>query len=205
MNKTFSKFKGFFSRKQINFLVGFTIIESVVAVAIISFSVIGPLSAAKKGLSVASDSLEYSKSIFLADEASEFVRMIIDQNVLNDVDWLTDLDDCMRSGSNTQCGLANNIYWDLFPRVVSGVVKCEEYADCELRNDPGFLGMYSYKLASGWNIKTGIKRKIHIDEVVDNKEILITVTVEKRRAGYPPRIFTSKTNIFNWKHQPYSI
>jgi hypothetical protein len=57
----------------------------------------------------------------------------------------------------------------------------------------------------GWDIKTGIKRKIHIDEIVDNKEVLVTVTVEKRRAGYPPRIFTSKTTIFNWKHQPHSI
>jgi prepilin-type N-terminal cleavage/methylation domain-containing protein len=44
MNKIFLKFSGFFSKNKIKFLVGFTIIESVVAVAIISFSVIGPLS-----------------------------------------------------------------------------------------------------------------------------------------------------------------
>lgn len=201
----FSKFDGFFSKNKIKFLVGFTIIESVVAVAIISFSVIGPLSAAKKGLSAASDSLEYSKTIFLADSASEFIRMIIDQNVLNDVDWLTDLDDCARTGVNQHCGFANNIYWDFFPRLATGIIRCEDFGDCELRNDPGALGVYSYKLVLGWDIKTGIKRKIHIDEIVDNKEVLVTVTVEKRRAGYPPRIFTSKTTIFNWKHQPHSI
>jgi hypothetical protein len=203
MNNIFYKFSDSILKKKHKFLLGFTIIESIVAVGIIAFSVTGPLAAAKKGLSATSDSLEYSKAIFLSEEGLEYVRMIIDQNVLNDVDWLNDLDPCI--GANNYCGVATMIYWDTFPRWLPGIVDCDFFLDCELRTDSDYPSLYSYKLLFGWDGKSGIKRKINIIETVDNKEALVTVRIEKRRAGYPTRIFSSQAVIFNWKHQPHSI
>ena len=54
---------------------GFMIIETIIAVSIIVFALIGPLSAAKSSLTVASDARDYVESVYLADELVEYMRM----------------------------------------------------------------------------------------------------------------------------------
>lgn len=187
---------------------GFTIVESIVAIGIISFAVIGPLSAARKGLSSTSDSRDYSRLILLSEEGLEFIRMIIDQNVYNNADWLTNLGSCV--GVNAFCGVSNLVYLNSFPREddESGVFQCDAVNDCELKTGTDLVtekGLYTYSSNASWDSLSGIKRKINILEKVDNKEVEVSVTMSERRPGMPPRIFTSKVRIFNWKHQPYSI
>jgi hypothetical protein len=190
-----------------NIFSGFTIVEAIVAVGIISFAVVGPLSAAKKGLTATSDSRDQSRLVFLAEEGLEFVRMIIDQNVYNGVDWLTDLDDCLDTDI---CGVATLNYSNSFPRPSgeSGIVPCSSFNDCEMKTGTDLVtekGFYTYNNNVSWDVVSGIKRKINVVEIVDNKEVEISVSMSARRPGMPPRVFTSKVRVFNWKHQPYSI
>lgn len=193
--------------KKINFF-GFTIVESLVAIGVISFAVIGPLSAARKGLSATSDSRDNSRLIFLAEEGLEFIRMVIDQNVYNGVDWLTDLDDCL--GNLNFCGVSTLNYSSTFPRTSGGssVVDCDFNNDCQMKTGTGLTqrGFYTYSSSASFNLNPDIKRKINILEKVDNKEVEVSVTISARMGGKSvPRVFTSKVRIFNWKHQPYSI
>ncbi len=189
-----------------NFFFGFMIAETIIATAIILLSIIGPISAARTGLSVASDTRDYSQSIYLAEEAMEIVREIRDRNVFAGSNWLNSFGSC----SSADCGV--DIYNDTVNNL-SGVVACDgsnQYCELATKAPSGgscsanFNGIYSHNLSlfSGCYVYTGIKRKVRVQELISDVEAKVTVTITRSRLGMPSASYVFEGYLFNWKHQP---
>jgi prepilin-type N-terminal cleavage/methylation domain-containing protein len=79
---------------NINFLNknrGFTMIETLVAVAILMISVAGPLTIAQKGLNAAIYARDQVVASFLAQDAMEFIKNYRDNNIIVGTGWLAGL------------------------------------------------------------------------------------------------------------------
>jgi len=71
---------------------GFTLIETLVAIAVLMIAIAGPLTVAEKGLSASIYAKNQTTATYLAQDAMEYVRNIVDTNELNKysgVDWLS--------------------------------------------------------------------------------------------------------------------
>jgi len=72
---------------------GFTLIETMVAVAILMVAIAGPLNIAEKGLIAADNSRDQTIAAYLAEDLMEYVKNIRDDNILagntSGTTWLT--------------------------------------------------------------------------------------------------------------------
>ena len=78
---------------------GFTMIETLIAVAILMISIAGPLTIAQKGLTAATYARDQVTASFLAQDVMEYVKNVRDYNVKRAnpnslTDWLIKMDDC---------------------------------------------------------------------------------------------------------------
>jgi len=85
---------------------GFTIVETLVAIAILLISLATPLSMAEKGLAGAEASRHEITAFYLAQEAIEYLRNIRDSNAIakrkNGPTWLQGLNKCLQGEG---CGI----------------------------------------------------------------------------------------------------
>ncbi len=79
------------SAKQIR--LGFTLIETLVAISVLLLSLAGPLAIASNALQSAHYARDEVTAYYLAQEGIEYVRAIRDQNYLSGSPWLTGLDE----------------------------------------------------------------------------------------------------------------
>ncbi len=180
--------------KSHKFNGGFTILESIVAILILSLSIAGVFSAVRQGLSQTTIAKDEVRAFYLAQEAVEIIRNQRDANRLesiatnNVVPWLKNISnvpsdpcyfgkvcrvDVTETGSTFfhPCGYG----WD----------SCEE-----IRQDTS-TNIYAY---SG-NL-TGLKREIQIEQV-NADEIMVTVRVSWKK-GLLNYEFKAKTHLLNW-------
>lgn len=175
-------------------VIGFTIVEAILSAFIISLAVIGPLSAARQGLSASSDSRDYAESIYLAEEAMEYIRNIRNENLLKGLinnNWLQGLGQCM---SNNYCGIS--------PISNNPIVPCgNENNNCELAVNSG---VYSHNPTGGGSdwVPSGITRKVQIFEKTNNVDAEIIVTIERKKVGFPARTYVWKSILMNWMRTP---
>src|SRR6185436_5660312 len=76
---------------------GFSIIETIVAIAILSVALAAPLTLAQRGLNSAVYARDQVAAFFLAQEAIEYVHNIRDNNnytKVNQAAWLSGLSNC---------------------------------------------------------------------------------------------------------------
>ncbi len=166
---------------------GFTVLESIVAIAILSLSVAGVFSAVQQGLSQAIIAKDEVKAFYLAQEAVEIIRNKRDTNQLSRLgggsnNWLSGITDATNcpfgkvcradaiDNSLTFCGDA----WDSCP---------------VLKQDSNFL--YGYI-----GNTTNFKREIQI-EFISADEIAVIVKISWTK-GIITRDFKAKTLLFNW-------
>jgi prepilin-type N-terminal cleavage/methylation domain-containing protein len=176
---------------------GFTILESIVAIFILSMSISGVFAAISQSLRQTTIAKDEIRAFYLAQEAVDAVRNRRDINQLTRVktgtgDWLDGItqgvdscpfstaaikNSCTIDGTNLQifnCGPSD---WDVCP---------------VLNQDPvNFL--YGYN--SSW-VPTGFRREIQFEYINEN-EIAITVRIAWN-AGIISREFEVKTTLFNW-------
>ena len=81
------------------FVSGFTLIETLVAIAVLLTAIAGPLTIASKGLSSAALARDQISASALAQEAIEYVRWKRDTNQLAGQAWLAGLDTCTAPNS----------------------------------------------------------------------------------------------------------
>lgn len=117
MNKGFTLLEKMFRMSrtlQRDSLTGFTLIETLVAVMILTMGVAGPLSIASKGLQIALVAKDETTAYYLAQDAVEYVRFARDSNRLASPssNWLsgsggnsTDLSPCISSDGSALCYL----------------------------------------------------------------------------------------------------
>ena len=78
-------------------LTGFTLIETLVAITILTLGIVGPLELAYKSISYTKLSQNKITASYLAQEGMELVRYIRDTNKINSDPWLRGLANCKGS------------------------------------------------------------------------------------------------------------
>lgn len=157
---------------------GFTLIETLVAIAIMMLAIAGPLTIAHKAVQSALYAKDQITAYYLAQDAIEYIRSVRDSNLLASnagtaTNWLYGLDDCKDKDCriNTIDGLTDNnsepLYYD------------------------SSNGRYGY----GFGAKSIFTRIINID-ILETNNALVKVTVSWD-TGLFIQTFTVQENMMN--------
>lgn len=123
---------------------GYSLIEVLIAVAVLLLSIVGPLTIAAKSLQTASDSTDQMVATYLAQEGVEAIMALRQHSVIAAVkdnefgqawDWVDDprLGDCRDSAgcnfdTNYQINLGNSNFR-------GSITSCSNASDCQLSGD----------------------------------------------------------------------
>ncbi len=179
---------------------GFTLIETLVAVAILSLAVVAPMSLVAQSLTASFYARDQVTAFFLAQEAIEAVRNIRDRNILLTA-YGTPTD--LMSGIPT-----NNSPFLIDTRnnqITEVSVSCGGSTP-PLKNDGNFYAHGTLPCSSteaGWTptrfTRSVRARYVTNPDATDNlNEIIVTVTVSWRSGSLPVRSFTLSENLYRW-------
>jgi prepilin-type N-terminal cleavage/methylation domain-containing protein len=185
---------------------GFTLIETLVAVLLLTTALAGPLTIAARSLVAASSAKDQITAYYLAQDAIEYVRFARDTNRLSCGDWLTgaaisgcapyisnnttDLSSCVSSGGTTA-----SCYVD---SRASTVTSCSGNVCPPIKyNSTAGLNYFTYSSGSA----TIFTRKVAITNPFGSQpdEAQIAVTVSWTTANGVAKSTTIQENIFNWQ------
>lgn len=171
--------------KNNKFKTGFTLIETLVAITILSAAVAGPMVLSIKNIGTASVSQNQLVAFYLGQEVLEYARNVRDTNLINEsADWLGGLENCKISGS-VGC------YVDVKNNTVNncGTAACSNRLKFDGTN---------YNYASGDN--TAFIRTVKIENPVGSNSDEAKVSVSIRWTGkYGEKTTNLQDNIYNWR------
>ncbi len=158
---------------------GFTLIESLVAIGILSLSILATFTAVQGGLQGSVTAKDQITAFYLAQEAMEYIKNVRDENALNSVsgntrNWLYGL----ASQASEPCYFGKTCIIDSAhpaPQpAVSNPLPCSgSFNSCEnLRQDP-VSGLYGY--TPTWAL-TSFKREIQFTSI-SSSEVRVTIRV----------------------------
>lgn len=174
---------------------GFTLIETLVAVLILSTAIAGPLTIAAKALNVALVAKDQTIAYYLAQDAVEYVRFARDTNRLGGGDWLTGVG--ATNGVNlTNCTGANGCSID---SSASTITACSSAACTQ--------GNLKYNSSTRFYSTTGavlptftriIKLTTPAGGGSIEKTLIVTVAwTDLAGVAHPP--ITAQENLFDWQ------
>jgi len=169
---------------------GFTIVESLVAIAILVLVITGTASAIQTGISSYIFSKNQIIAFYLAQEGFEQIRNMRDENSLRGQNWLTNVS----ANSSDPCYFGNACKVE--PVFSSVATECGGGpGNCPiLRQSPS--GFFGYNTDSSWT-DTVFRREIVLTQInADEVSILVTVDWSK---GLVNRQFRARENILNWQ------
>jgi prepilin-type N-terminal cleavage/methylation domain-containing protein len=158
---------------------GFTLIEALVAITILTVSIAGPITIASRGMASAVFARDQITAFYLAQEAIEFIRNKRDENNLKGNGWTDGLEDCL-DGKVCVIDSKNNE----INECIGDICPVLKYNDN--------TAFYSYD--SGED--SSFIREIRIVNV-NIKEIAITTTLSWS-SGSVSKSFTVKEHILDW-------
>lgn len=166
---------------------GFTIVETLVAIAILVVAIIGAMSAVQSGIS----SYVYSKDqitvFYLAQEGFEQIRNVRDENRLNGRNWLANI----AAGSGDPCTFGQAC---IVSPIESNIpTRCSAPGSCPFLHQDTATGFFTYN--NSWPA-TIYRREIQLSSI-NADEIAITVTVNWSK-GLITRQFKARENLLNW-------
>lgn len=172
---------------------GFTLIEALIAITILTFAITATFTAAQSGLASAVESRDQISSFFLAQEAVEFVRNKRDTNSLAGTNWLSGI----ASVSQDVCYPPKGCTLDV---VTGSFGVCSSPNNCPpLKQDrvagSATEGMYGY--ATPWT-PTNFVRTLQFERI-NADEIALTVTITLKKANLTIQTFKVRESIFNWQ------
>lgn len=173
---------------------GFTLVETLIAVLILSIAIAGPLTIASKGLNAALIAKNQATAAFLAQDAMEYLRFARDTNRLENQDWL-DGPSATDSTTLTQCESPKTCYLDSTAQNPTFPHACAN-SGCDPISYDATNHIYNYDSAATASIFT---RTIELITQAPNKEILAKVTVSWRDTGGVTRQVVVQENMFNWQ------
>ncbi len=168
---------------------GFTIIESLVAIAILVVTIVGATSAIQSALSSYVFSKDQIIAFYLAQEGFEQIRNIRDGNQINNRAWLAGI----ASGAADPCYFGSACTVD--PIASSAATRCASGpGNCPFLRQNTTTGFFGYNAA--WPA-TPFRREITIASI-NADEVAVTVTVNWAKGG-TNRQFKARENLFNWQ------
>jgi len=172
---------------------GFTLIETLVAISLVSVAIVAPMSLVSRSLASAFYARDQVTAYHLAQEGIEAVRAIRDGNIL-----------MLTLGQTLSCG-EQNILCDIprdrdfkvdarFSLPTQVAVSCD--GPCPVLQTDGFL----YGYGSGLNENTRFTRILHAKYVggSGNNEIRVESTVSWYNAARQVNKFTIYENMYRW-------
>lgn len=162
---------------------GFSMIEALVAITILSISIAGPMTLAHKGLSSAFLARDQITAFFLAQEAVEYIRNIRDENILTQQNWLSGLGPCVSADGSDACRI------DV---AVDSVEACSG-GTCPPLNYDSTDRLYTYDGGS----PSPYTRTVTIEEI-SGDEVSIQVEISWN-TGVLQRSFSVRENLLDWQ------
>ena len=168
---------------------GFTLIETLVALAILLVSIAGPLTIASKGLQSSIYARDQITAFYLEQDAIEYIRSKRDGNTLSlAANWLSGFG---INGVAPDCTRDIKCVVDVKNDTIS---ECPAGGCLPLRYNES-TGFYGY---SGADSVSRFTREVQIVSVNPPDEVTIVVSIYWQ-TGVFVRSFTVKENIFNWQ------
>ncbi len=165
---------------------GFTLIETLMAIFILSVALTGPLTIASKGLQTALIAKDQTTAYYLAQDAVEYVRFKRDSNTLEGKEWLDGF---------VGCSVADGCTVDSVTNVVT---PCPS-AGCAALNYQESKNWFTYSSGTGIT-KSSFVRKVTFTAVSGNAdEMTVTVAVSWKDVGVLTRTVVVRENIFKWQ------
>lgn len=175
---------------------GFSLLETLVALAILNAAMLGPITLAYN--SIRSASLSHDKAIaaFLAEEAVELVRAKRDANIYNkEKSWLKGLDGSEGSANCISGPCSVDATVDLKDAIKTCAGKCTVV---KYQYDP-FTNSGFYRQQAGAGDDTVFTRQILVDELAKDQEAKVTVTVSWKERFLPlTSSVVIEEHIFKW-------
>lgn len=178
---------------------GFTLIETLVAIALLTVAIVAPMALTAKSLATAYYARDQITSFYLAQEAIEAVRAIRDSQILQ----------IAQSGDSTGIDLFGPIPDDNQPFIIDAregdpsvaIVECT--GECPRLQTDGTL--YGYDICPDGSCDTYFTRTVEADFVEDNPdEIRVTVTVRWQTGAFPARTFSISEDMYRWVNDDIS-
>jgi len=171
-------------RLTLNTQAGFSLIEALVAIAVLLLAIIGPFTIATKGLISANYARDQVTAFYLAQEATEIVRSKRDNNALEGEVWTEGLSKCF----DKECIVDATKNIDS----ANAIKVCGAF--CEVLEQSPSSKLYGY--SNGWD-DTKFTRKIFIEEINSN-EIRVTTTI-LWSTGSLSKSFSVTETFFDWQ------
>lgn len=167
--------------KKIDRKKGFTLVETLVAVLVLSIAVAGAFSAAQTGLKTANGAKNQITAFYLAQDAFEYIRNMRDTAKLSDPEngfsnFRNDLSIC-----SSKCFVDT--------QESGGLSACSSDSDCTLKINNGIYG-------SVGNSSSFI-RTVHVTENSSN-EVKVEVNLRWKDNGVS-RIFEAEDLLLDWQ------
>jgi len=193
-----------YARTARQVLGGFTLIETMVAVFLLSVAIAGPLTLASRGLSSALIAKDQVGAYYLGQDAIEFVRFVRDTNRLSNGNWITgagggatvlDLTPCVSTDGSASC------YIDTIQSTVGAWASCPT-ASCILNYDTTGTPAHNY-----FSYTTGspsAERYIRTIKIItpigsNSNEATVIVTVQWAGSNGVTHAVTFHEDLFNWE------
>lgn len=177
--------------KKLRLQKGFTLVETLVAIFILSLAIAGAMTAVQLGLQSSYYARDQIVAFYLGEEAIENVRNIRDQNWNTGQDsWLHGIDDCI--GDGVLCRVDAKVQPAVLEKCGGSTGKA-----CLLNFDKS-SGIYSYAQIGGNVIPSKYTRTIHVDQGTEPNQILITVIVNWNTGTFTNRSLTFREELYNW-------
>lgn len=169
---------------------GFTLVEAMVAISILSLSITAPLLIAQKGIGSAIYAKDQITAFYLAQEGVEYIRNVRDMNRIANVSWLTNLTPCIDTGAGERCVVDSS---QTNPNNANAITSCG--ASCQVIAFDPANKIYGY--GAGWS-PTKFTRSVRMEQT-GGDEALVAVTISwKTNLFNPIREFTVREYLFNY-------
>ncbi len=178
---------------------GFTLVETMVAISILSLAVTGPLLIAQKGLGSSIYARDQITAFYLTQEAVEYVRNVRDSNRITGAAWLSQFGGCKEDGSGRKCQIDSQ-YADFS---AGGAIAACPGGVCPVLSLNTASNVYGYGSGGDWK-PTIFTRTVSIDDrakpgAKPDQEAQVSVTISWGTKLFSPlKTFTIKEYIFNF-------
>ncbi len=177
---------------------GFTLVETLVAVSILSISILGTFTAVQNGLQNSTFAKDQITAFYLTQEVMEYMRNIRDENALHSISavssggssisWLHGLSEI---GSDP-CYFGNTCTLDS-PRKT--LATCSgSWGSCPYLNEDSTSGLFGY--TGGWPVSR-FQREIQFQSI-NAHEIIINVSITWKSGSFV-KTFKGGQSLMDWQ------